>query len=258
MNTTPRTQAPSEEVWQRPFVRANQKWCDDFVIELRLRDVPGRVIGEHLGEVEAHCAETGGTPSEAFGDPTDYARQMDEDSRSERVSGIWKITVIAAAQVLAMLVGTAAVAPWVRGERLTYNAVQIGCLVLSVLMLLSLPKLVRPLVHHPWMIAIPLGVLVPLVAVGAAVSGRFDLPALLNLPAPVVSIGLFAVVLVLAWIEHRELARGLGDDLVTSPLAPAPEASEARKSSSRWAVLAPSCLIPVAYLAIATFSWIFA
>ncbi|WP_433386680.1 hypothetical protein [Micromonospora sp. KLBMP9576] len=40
MNSTPRTPAGSREVWQRPSAQADRKWCDDFVIELRLRDVP--------------------------------------------------------------------------------------------------------------------------------------------------------------------------------------------------------------------------
>ncbi|MEH0971372.1 hypothetical protein V6U77_09595 [Micromonospora sp. CPCC 205546] len=255
---TPRVQARSQEVWQRPFVKDHQKWCDDFVIELRMRDVPGRVIGEHLGEIEAHCAETGETPEDAFGDPTDYARQIQQEGAPERVSGVWKITVLSAAQVLAMLVGTAAVAPWARGEQLSYDAVQLACLGLFVLVLLSLPKLLSPLMRHPWAVGLPLAALVPLVALGTAASDRFGLPALLTLPAPVLSVGLFVVVGVLAFVEGRELARDLDDDLVTSPFASAPRAPEAGRSRRWMAVLVPSCLLPVGYLVLATFSWIYA
>lgn len=258
MNTTPHTEARSREVWQRPFVKAHQKWCDDFVIELRLRDVPGPVIGEHLGEVEAHCGETGETPTEAFGDPTDYARQIDEDGSPERVSGTWKITILSAAQVLAMLVGTAAVTPWARGEQLSYNAVQLACLGLFLLALLSLPQLLSPLIRHPWAVGVPLSALVPLVAVGAAASDRLGLPALLTLPAPVLAVGLFVVVLVLAFVEHRELARDLDDDLVTSPFAAVAQAPQAGGKRRWMAVLVPSCLIPVGYLVLAAFSWIYA
>ncbi|GIJ24229.1 hypothetical protein [Micromonospora lutea] len=255
MNTTPHTQAGSHEVWQRPFVQAHQKWCNDFVLELRMRDVPGPVIGERLGEVEAHCAEIGETPAEAFGDPTDYARQLDAEGSPARVSGTWKITVLSAAQVLALLVGTAAVTPWARGEQFSYNVVQLACLTFFVLVLLSLPKLLAPLLRHPWAVGVPLGLLMPLVAVGAAVSGELNLPAVLTLPAAVISIGLFVVVLVLALVEHRELTRDVDDNLVTSPLAPA---SEARGKRARWIVLVPSYAIPVAYLVLATFSWILA
>lgn len=48
-------------------------WRDDFLVELRLRDVPGRRIGDLLAEVEAHCAESGEHPAEAFGEPRAYA-----------------------------------------------------------------------------------------------------------------------------------------------------------------------------------------
>ncbi|MDT0529435.1 hypothetical protein RM555_10595 [Micromonospora sp. DSM 115977] len=258
MNTTPRTPARSREVWQRPFVQAHQKWCDDFVIELRLRDVPGPVIGEHLGEVEAHCAETGETPSEAFGDPTDYARRLHESGSPAPVSGVWKITVLSAAQVLAMLVGTAAVAPWARGERLSYNAVQLACLGVFLLVLLSLPKLLSPLMRHPLAVGLPLAALVPLVAVGAAAAGRLGLPAVLTLPAPALSLGLFVVVGVLAFVEHRELARDGDGDLVTSPFAPVPGAPRVGERRRRLAALVPSCSVPVAYLVLAAVSWVFA
>ncbi|MEU4777217.1 hypothetical protein [Micromonospora sp. NPDC023633] len=72
------------------------------------------------------------------------------------------------------------------------------------------------------------------------------------------SVGLFVVVLVLAFVERRELARDLDDDLVTSPFASAPQAPEARRRRGWVAVLVPSCVIPVGYLVLATFSWLYA
>ncbi|MGY1837325.1 hypothetical protein ACI79P_19730 [Blastococcus sp. SYSU DS0510] len=36
-----------------------QAWCDDLLLRLRLRDVPGTRIGEVLAEVQSHVAETG-------------------------------------------------------------------------------------------------------------------------------------------------------------------------------------------------------
>ncbi|GAA1793971.1 hypothetical protein GCM10009682_14750 [Luedemannella flava] len=54
----------------------NPRWRDAFVLTARMRDVPGTRIGEALAEVEAHCAESGETPTEAFGDPVEYARAI--------------------------------------------------------------------------------------------------------------------------------------------------------------------------------------
>lgn len=247
----------SHEVWQRPFVKAHRQWCEDFVVELRLRDVPGPEIGERLAEVEGHCAETGETPEQSFGDPTGYARRIDEESSPERVTGVWKVAALSSAQVLAMLVGTAAVGAWASGARLTLNVVQVGCLVLCLLVLLSLPLLLRLLVRRPWAVGLPLVAAVSLGGVGLAVSGRFDLPAVLDLPAPAVAIGLFVAVLVLAWLEYRELARDAAGDLVTSPLTPAPDVA-ASGPRRRLAALLPACLIPAVHLALAAVTWILA
>ncbi|GIG40762.1 HAAS signaling domain-containing protein [Cellulomonas phragmiteti] len=51
-------------------------WVDDFVVELRLRDVPGDVIGDALTEVESHVVDAGTTAEEAFGDPARYAATL--------------------------------------------------------------------------------------------------------------------------------------------------------------------------------------
>lgn len=49
----------SHEAWKRAFVRAHQKWCGAFMTELRLAEVPGPQIGDHLAEVETHCIGSG-------------------------------------------------------------------------------------------------------------------------------------------------------------------------------------------------------
>lgn len=46
---------------------------EKLLVALRLREVPGERIGEVLAEVEAHVAETGEDPREAFGSPRQYA-----------------------------------------------------------------------------------------------------------------------------------------------------------------------------------------
>lgn len=44
-----------------------------LIFALRLRDVPGEVIGEALAQVESHIADTGEDPVVAFGPARDYA-----------------------------------------------------------------------------------------------------------------------------------------------------------------------------------------
>jgi hypothetical protein len=58
---------------ENPLTATDQAWCDDLLLALRLRDVPGPRIGEVLAEVQSHVAETGEDPRQAFGSPKEYA-----------------------------------------------------------------------------------------------------------------------------------------------------------------------------------------
>ncbi|MGY1595023.1 hypothetical protein ACI79D_23865 [Geodermatophilus sp. SYSU D00708] len=55
---------------------ADQAWCDDLLLRLRMLDVPGSRIGEVLAEVQSHVAETGENPQQAFGTPKEYAGEV--------------------------------------------------------------------------------------------------------------------------------------------------------------------------------------
>ncbi|MGK7224126.1 hypothetical protein ACSNO4_15200 [Kocuria flava] len=255
MNADARTRPLSAEVWQRPFVRAHHRWCEDLVLELRLRDVPGPVIGDRLGEVESHCTAAGETPEEAFGDPAAYAVGIAEESPRRPASGVRRITALSAAQVAALLVGTAAARPWARGEDLAHNAVQAGLLGVFVLLLLTLPRILGPLVRRPWAVGLPFAVAVQLTGLGAALAGHLDLPAAVSLPAAPVAVGLFPVVLVLAWAAYRELVRGPGDDAVLSPLPPQPGTADRGAGGRRWSTALTAAMLPVAYLVLAAFGW---
>jgi hypothetical protein len=61
---------------QNRLTTTDQSWCDDLVLALRVRDVPGARIGEVLAEVQSHLAETGEHPREAFGTPKEYADKV--------------------------------------------------------------------------------------------------------------------------------------------------------------------------------------
>ncbi|TRY20187.1 hypothetical protein FOJ82_04820 [Tessaracoccus rhinocerotis] len=54
----------------------DQQWRDDFVLAMRMADVPGERIGDALATVDAHCAEAGETAAESFGDPEAYALSL--------------------------------------------------------------------------------------------------------------------------------------------------------------------------------------
>ncbi|WP_432571489.1 HAAS signaling domain-containing protein [Kineococcus sp. SYSU DK005] len=53
-----------------------ERYCDDLLLALRLRDVPGARIGAVLAEVRDHLAASGEDPVEAFGTPEQYASAL--------------------------------------------------------------------------------------------------------------------------------------------------------------------------------------
>ncbi len=78
-------------------------WRDAFVVQLRLRDVPGAAIGDALAQVDAHCAESGQSPLLAFGDPADYADALVPSlPRGPRVSW-WASGLLAGGTMLAVV-----------------------------------------------------------------------------------------------------------------------------------------------------------
>lgn len=70
-----------------------------------MRNVPGDKIGQIAAEVEAHIAESGEYPAEAFGKPRNYAREWARTaarrpSRPERVRSLIRIALSAAGGAL--------------------------------------------------------------------------------------------------------------------------------------------------------------
>ncbi|WP_199433511.1 HAAS signaling domain-containing protein [Qaidamihabitans albus] len=56
-----------------------ERYIDNLIIALQLRGVPGEKIGQIVAEVEAHVAESGEDPGDAFGKPREYARTWARD-----------------------------------------------------------------------------------------------------------------------------------------------------------------------------------
>lgn len=192
-------------------------WRQELVLALRVRDVPGRRIGDVLAEVEAHCADSGQGPREAFGDPEDYAGELAPGGRPTLVRP-WLLKAAATALgVLALLSGVDAT---VHGGR---PSVTVG-VVLSLLVTLALAAVVvlrlNDLVRSGWRAWLGLSVgFVALTTLPALLPQR-----LLSLPArPVLLAGV--LLLAAAWWRPGGAA-GVADEVVDprtgAPLRPVP------------------------------------
>lgn len=252
MSTAPDSLADDHDVWQRPFVRLHRRWCDDFILELRLRDVPGARIGDHLAEVESHCIETGTDPEDAFGDAREYAQEVGDADEPTRDTGVLRVTLISLAALVVFLAGSDATSRWAADEPLSFNALELLSMGLMVAALALLPAVLRPVLRQK---TVGIAYIVTLLGLGIlnAVSGLLPLePVVDGLPAAAVSAGAFATLCVLSVLEMRELSDD--DDPVTSPLR-AP--SDARPPARGGAVLI-AWIFPIAFVLLGALAWIVA
>lgn len=146
----------------------DRAWRDTFVVEQRLADRTGAEIGDALATVDTHCAESGESAQEAFGDPAAYSRSL-VDGTPERTFRLRPATVIGLVLGLFGLVAVPrAVDAWVQGTQVAVSQgdlVAVGvALVLTLLVALrpgpALTLLVR---HRSLTFALPFAVLIVLI-----------------------------------------------------------------------------------------------
>lgn len=251
MSTAPESLVDDHDVWQRPFVRLHRRWCDDFILELRLRDVPGARIGDHLAELESHCIETGTDPEEAFGDAREYAREVGDAEQPTRDGGTLRVTPISLTALVVFLTGNDATNRWARGEALSFNLVELVILGLLVAGVATLPFVLGPLLRRTW-----LGIVffAGLFLLGAlrALAGLLPLASVVDgIPAAPVSMGALLILCVLSALEMRELSDG---DWVTSPL----RAPDGTRTPARRGVVLIAWILPIAFVALGALAWVVA
>jgi hypothetical protein len=127
-----------------------ERYRDNLIFALRARNVPGEKIGQIVAEVEAHVAESGEDPVEAFGRPRDYAREWARttgrrSSWQERVRSLVGITLSGVGGALfgVGLIRTAT------GETMWGGSAVLGGLVGFVLIAVAAAILRRNLVIDP-------------------------------------------------------------------------------------------------------------
>lgn len=129
-----------------------QDWIEAMVLELRLRDVRGRAVGDAVRSVQAHCADSGESPAEAFGDPVAYAASLSFGAGDVDEMGLtsW---VRVLAPVFSGLVGfvgaTAAWSAHLAGDPVVLSWGDIGAAVTFVLLVGALIRFLRPLLDRP-------------------------------------------------------------------------------------------------------------
>ncbi|HEV7950413.1 MAG TPA: hypothetical protein VGP24_11670 [Glaciihabitans sp.] len=131
----------------------DQKWFDEFILELRLRDVSGEGIGDHLATVKEFVADSGESAEAAFGAPRDYVASLDLSAYTQPVSvaGVVAQSVIGLA---AFLIFAQAIWPWSAGESLDVGVAQLAWLSLPLIGITLLPLYLGALLRRFWLLVV--------------------------------------------------------------------------------------------------------
>lgn len=119
-NTNSGAAAGNDVALSTPHI--DHKWREDFVLEQRLADRTGAQIGDALATVDTHCAESGESAAEAFGDPAAYSRSLVGDRAGEPVRISSRTIGGIGCGLLGLLVVPRAFAAWVEGATFSASA----------------------------------------------------------------------------------------------------------------------------------------
>ncbi|WP_256839529.1 hypothetical protein [Ornithinimicrobium faecis] len=196
----------------------DRSWRDTFVLEQRLADRTGAEIGDALAVVDTHCAESGESAQDAFGDPAAYSRSL-VDGTPPRTFRLRPATVVGLVLGLFGLVAVPrAVGAWVKGTQVAVTqgdlvAVGLALVLTMVVALRSGPVLA--LVRHGWLtFVLPFAVLIALIVPQALLRDTVAEFAW----GTVAAVGVLALALqvVLTWADFAE------PDQLLDPRQPAP------------------------------------
>lgn len=256
MSTANRRSARRFSVERELAPHLDGKWAEDLILELRLREVPGPEIGKVLAEADSHCADSGQSAQETFGDPVAYARNLELPADTSSPASLLGAAAPALAQVLGMLGLLWSFGDLRRGEPLqvtTGYLATAGLLLAAVVLLVLLAdRVLRAVVHHPVMVWCAFMLSTALFVVLALLLDD----VVVSLPAGWgVAGGTAVLVAGLMWeYVGRRQGGGAAEDPIRSPFG---GAAGGATTWQRWAVAASRLIVPIWTVVVLALIWWF-
>lgn len=202
----------------------DSKWRDDFILEQRLADQTGAQIGDALATVDAHCAESGESADEAFGDPSAYSRSLVGDTVGGPTRLAARTVVGIACGLLSLLLVPRAVDAWIEGADFTVTAGDLVAAVIVAMLAAAVfwwpTPVLRWFVRHPMTASAAAFALLILLVIPQALL-RDPVLELVWVGPFVAGLILLALSVVLPWTDLSE------DDPVRDPRAGRTDSSTA-------------------------------
>ncbi|NIZ90400.1 hypothetical protein [Kineococcus rubinsiae] len=198
-----------------------ERYCDELLLALRMKDVPGNRIGEVLAEVRDHLASSGEDPVDAFGMPQDYADALTAGRSAARWSARALDTAGNAAGVAGLLWAVAGVTALLTRQPAVLTEFQI---VLPVAVAVVAPLLVDVVVTARRATVLGWGLLVTVALAAVAVLYAWMGP-LINVAVPAAVLLVPGLLVAAAWI----IATARTVDPVVDPLQDAVSTTRRRR-----------------------------
>jgi hypothetical protein len=232
----------------------DKTWIDLFILELRLRRVPGAAIGDAVASVRELLADSGQSAEDAFGPAREYAASLDLPTMNPKQQAL-KTVLLPVLGLFAFLVFALASTAWFAGNAVLLSVPQALVLSIPVLLtvLFSFPFYPRAVVRQRWLV-VPLVLSAGLAgAVSALIAPSTESDAWWVLsPLPLMVATVTALVVMSAIGTITTLRSGDTDEII-EPLD-APET--ARKRGGRRAFLiVTDWLFPILALVIFLMTW---
>lgn len=219
----------------------DKKWFDEFIVELRLRDVLGSAIGDAVASARELLADSGQSATESFGSARAYAASLDlprdpDSSWSSR--GLWPSML----GLAAFLVFVQAATAWAQGGAILLSAPQIALLAAPVMLIAFLPLYLQAAMRRMWLLVLLVFIGALLGFLASIATPPTPAEAWLSLePLPWLIGSGVAMVLLSIWSTIRTVQRGTIDD-ITEPLAAEPKG---RARGMRAFVIVTNWLFPL-------------
>lgn len=232
----------------------DKTWIDLFTLELRMRRVPGPVIGDAVASVRELLADSGQSAEEAFGSAREYAASLDLPTMRAGYRAV-KTVFLPVMGLFAFLVFALAGTAWFAGTPVLVSVPQALLLSVPVLLtvLFSFPFYPRAVFRQRWL-PVPLVLSAGLASATAAVlapSTKADAWLVLS-PLPMLVVAM-ATLVVLAIVGTVVTLRSGDADEVIEPLE-AHEPSAQRRGRTTF-LLVIDWLFPILAVVIFFMTW---
>lgn len=232
----------------------DKTWIDLFIIELRVRRVPGAAIGDAVASVREFLADSGQNAEEAFGSAREYAASLDLPVMNPRQQAL-QVVFLPVMGLFTFLVFALASTAWFTDELVLLSVPQAALLAVPVLLtvMFSFPFYPRAVFQQRWLPAALMVVAGLASAVSALLAPSMVDDAWLAFSALPLLVGTLTTLVILSIIGTIATVRGDDGDEIVDPLS-AREGAKPRKRRLVFLIVV-NWLFPILAIVIFMMTW---